>query len=132
VPEAGSCSAAKGIIIRSPRRAQNTASCGASLREKVIDVSRRLSKSALSFQVHAGRGDAITLGVENCDLITVIAFVAQYKFAFVGALCGASTSHRDKRRARARRSRAAGETLAQITASARSQVDGASFTNAGP
>jgi hypothetical protein len=63
------------------------ASCGSSLREKVIDVSRRLSKSALSFQVHAGRGDAITLGVENCDLITVIAFVAQYKLISAMAMC---------------------------------------------
>jgi len=45
------------------------------LREKLIDVSRSLSKSALSLQVRAGRGDSITLGIENRDLITVVALV---------------------------------------------------------
>ena len=59
------------------------ASCGPSLREKVIDVSRRLSKSALSLQVHAGRSDTITLGIENHDLITVIALVVKYKFCLL-------------------------------------------------
>lgn len=59
------------------------ASCGPSLREKAIDVSRRLSKSALSLQVHAGRSDTITLGIENHDLITVIALVVKYKFVSV-------------------------------------------------
>jgi len=47
------------------------------LREKLIDVSRSLSKSALSLQVRAGRGDSITPGIENRDLITVIALVVQ-------------------------------------------------------
>ena len=59
------------------------ASCGPSLREKAIAVSRRLSKSALSLKVHAGRSDTITLGIENHDLITVIALVVKYKFVSV-------------------------------------------------
>ena len=54
-------------------------SCGPSLREKLIDVSRRLSKSTLSLQARAGRGNSITLGIENRDLITVIALVVKYK-----------------------------------------------------
>ena len=62
------------------------ASCGLSLREKVIDVSRRLSKSALSLQVRAGRTDSITLGIENCDLITVVALVVKYKLVPVMAM----------------------------------------------
>lgn len=65
----------------------NTALYGSSLREKVIDVSRRLGKSALSFQVHAGRGDTITLGIENCDLIMVVAFVVKYELVPVMAMC---------------------------------------------
>ncbi len=61
--------------------------CVTSLREKLIDVSRRLSKSALSLQVHGGRGDSITLRIENHDLITVIALVMKYKFVSVIAMC---------------------------------------------
>ena len=63
------------------------ASCGPSLREKVIDESRRLSKSALSLQVRAGRGYSITLGIENRDLIMVIALVVKYKLISVIAVC---------------------------------------------
>jgi positive regulator of sigma E activity len=63
------------------------ASCGPSLREKLIDVSRRLSKSTLSLQVRAGRGDSITLGIEDRDLITVIALVVKYKLVSVIAMC---------------------------------------------
>ncbi len=63
------------------------ASSGPSLREKLIDVSRRLSKSALSLQVRAGRGDSITLGIENRDLITVITLVVKYKLVSVIAMC---------------------------------------------
>jgi hypothetical protein len=62
------------------------ASCGAPLREKVIDVTRRLSKSALSLQVHAGRGDSITLGIENRDPITIVALVMKYKLVTVIAM----------------------------------------------
>jgi hypothetical protein len=62
------------------------ASCGAPLREKVIDVIRRLSKSALSLQVHAGRGDSITLGIENRHPITVVALVVKYKLVIVIAM----------------------------------------------
>jgi hypothetical protein len=63
------------------------ASCGPLLRQKVIDVSRRLSKSALSFQVRAGRGDSIALGIENRDVITVVVRVVEYKFVAVIAMC---------------------------------------------
>ena len=63
------------------------ASFGPSSREKLIDVSRRLSKSALSLQVRAGRGDSITLGIENRDLITVVALVVKYKFVSVIGMC---------------------------------------------
>ena len=63
------------------------ASCGRSLREKVIDVSRRLSKSPLSLQVRAGRGDSIAFGIENRDLITVEALVVKYKLVSVIAMC---------------------------------------------
>jgi hypothetical protein len=62
-------------------------SSGPSLCEKLIDVSRRLGKSALSLQVRAGRGDSITLGIENRDLITVIALVVKYKLVSVIAVC---------------------------------------------
>ena len=65
----------------------STASSGPSLREKLIDVSRRLSKSALSLQVRAGRGDSITLGIENRDLIMVITLVVKYKLVSVIAMC---------------------------------------------
>lgn len=61
-------------------------SCGPSLREKVIDILRRLSKSPLSFQVHAGRGDPITLGIENRDPITIIVLVMKYKLVSVMAM----------------------------------------------
>jgi hypothetical protein len=61
-------------------------SCGPSLREKVIDVLRRLSKSPLSFQVHAGRGVPITLGIENRDSITAVALVVKYEFVSVIAV----------------------------------------------
>jgi len=53
---------------------------------KVIDVLRRLSKSPLSFQVHAGRGDPITLGIENRDPITAVALVVEYEFVSVIAV----------------------------------------------
>jgi hypothetical protein len=57
------------------------------LREKVIDVSRRLSKSALSLQVGAGRGNSMALGIENRDLITVVALVVKYKLVSVMVMC---------------------------------------------
>jgi hypothetical protein len=63
------------------------ASCGASLREKMIDVLRRFSKSALSLQVRAGRRDSIALRIENRDLITVVALVVKYQFVSVMAMC---------------------------------------------
>jgi hypothetical protein len=66
--------------------AWDVTSCGPSLREKVIDVLRRLSKSALSFQVHPGRGNPITLGIENRDPITAVALVVKYKFVSVKEL----------------------------------------------
>ena len=59
---------------------------GPSLREKVIDVSRRHSKSALSLQVHAGRGDSIILGIQYRDLETVVALVVKYKLVSVIAM----------------------------------------------
>jgi hypothetical protein len=63
------------------------ASYGPSLREKVVDVSRRLSESALSLQVRAGRGDSITFGIENRDLITIVALVLKYKLVSAMAVC---------------------------------------------
>ena len=63
------------------------ASCGQSLREKVIDVSRRLSKSALSLQMHARRGNSITLRIKNRDQITVVALVVKHKLVLVIAMC---------------------------------------------
>jgi hypothetical protein len=66
--------------------AWDVTSCGPSLREKVVDVLRRLSKSALSFQVHPGRGNPITLGIENRDPITAVALVVKYKFVSVIAV----------------------------------------------
>ena len=39
---------------------------------------RRLSKSTLWLQVGAGRGNSITLGIENCDLITIVGLVADH------------------------------------------------------
>jgi hypothetical protein len=68
-------------------------SCGPSLREKVIDVLRRLNKSPLSFQVHAGRGDPITLEIENRDPITAVALVVKYEFVSVIAV--RAGRHRD-------------------------------------
>jgi positive regulator of sigma E activity len=62
-------------------------SCGLSLREKVIDVSRRLSKSALSLQMCAGQGDTVALGIEDRDLITVVALVVKYKLVSVMVMC---------------------------------------------
>ncbi len=56
------------------------------MREKVIDVLRRLSKSPLSFQVHAGRGSPITLGIENRDPIAAVALVVKYEFVSVIAV----------------------------------------------
>jgi hypothetical protein len=53
------------------------------LRKKVIDVSPRLSKSALSLQVRAGRGDAMLHGIEDRDLITVVAVEVKYKLVSV-------------------------------------------------
>ena len=62
------------------------ASCGTSFREKLIDVSRRFSKSALSLQVRAGRRDSIATGIENRDPITVIVLVMKYKLVSVIAM----------------------------------------------
>ena len=53
----------------------------------MIDVFRRLSKSTLSLQMDLGRGDPITLGVENDDLITVVTLAAKYQFVSVMAMC---------------------------------------------
>jgi hypothetical protein len=53
------------------------------LREQVIDVLRRLIKSA----VRAGRRDSIALGIENRDPITVVALVVKYKLVSVIAMC---------------------------------------------
>jgi hypothetical protein len=63
------------------------ASCGTSFREKLIDVSRRFSKSALSLQVRAGRRDSIALGIENRHPISVVALVVKCKFVSVIAMC---------------------------------------------
>jgi hypothetical protein len=53
------------------------------LREKVIDVPGRFSKSALSLQVRAGRGNSITLGIKNRDVITVVVRLVKYKLVTV-------------------------------------------------
>jgi hypothetical protein len=53
------------------------------LRKKLIDAARRLSKSALSLQVRAGRRDPIALGIENRYPITVVAFVVKCKLVDV-------------------------------------------------
>jgi hypothetical protein len=63
------------------------ASCSPRLREKLIDVSRRFSKSSLSLQVRAGRRDSIALWIENRDPITVVALVVKYKLVSVIAMC---------------------------------------------
>ena len=52
----------------------------------MIDVFRRLSKSALSLQMDLGRGDPISLGVENDDLITVVTLAVKYQFVSVMAM----------------------------------------------
>ena len=72
---------------------QEGASRGPSLRKKLIDAARRLSKSALSLQVRASRRDPIALGIENRDPITVIAFVVKCKLVSVIAMCAGC--HRD-------------------------------------
>ena len=87
LPKPSSVILAGGGYSRRCARGGSHASCGPSLREKLIDVSRSLSKSALSLQVRAGRGDSITLGIENRDPITVIALVAKYKLVSVIAMC---------------------------------------------
>jgi hypothetical protein len=63
------------------------ASCGPLLCLKLIDVSRRLSKRALSFQVRAGRGDSIALGIENRNVIAIVVRVVEYEFVAVIAMC---------------------------------------------
>ena len=65
---------------------QEGASRGA-LRTKLIDAARRLSKSALSLQVRAGRRDPIALGIENRDPITIVALVVKCKLVSVIAMC---------------------------------------------
>jgi len=87
LPKPFSVILAGGGYARRCARGGSHASCGPSLREKLIDVSRSLSKSALSLQVRAGRGDSIILGIENRDLITVIALVVKHKFVSVIAMC---------------------------------------------
>jgi hypothetical protein len=49
----------------------------------VIDVPGRFSKSALSLQVRAGRGNSITLGIKNRDVITVVVRLVKYKLVTV-------------------------------------------------
>jgi hypothetical protein len=56
---------------------------GPLLPEKVIDVPGRFRKSALSLQVRAGRGNSITLGIENRDVITVVVRLVKYKLVTV-------------------------------------------------
>jgi len=72
---------------------QEGVSRGPSLRKKLIDAARRLSKSALSLQVRAGRRDPIALGIENRDPITVVALVVKCKLVSVVAMCAGC--HRD-------------------------------------
>jgi hypothetical protein len=57
------------------------------LRKKLIDAARRLSESALSLQVRAGRRDPIALGIENRYPITVVALVVKCKLVSVIAMC---------------------------------------------
>ena len=73
---------------------------GPSLRKKLIDAARRLSKSALSLQVRAGRRDPIALGIENRDPITVVALVVKCKLVSVVAVCAGC--HRDAQEKTAR------------------------------
>jgi hypothetical protein len=63
------------------------ASHGPSLREKVIDISRCLRKCALSLQVRNSRGNSIVPGIENRDLITLVALVVKDKFVAMVAMC---------------------------------------------
>ena len=65
------------------RSCARRASDGPLLREKVIDVPGRFSKSALSLQVRAGRGNSITLGIENRDVITIVVRQVKYKLVTV-------------------------------------------------
>ena len=60
-----------------------SASDGPLLCEKAIDVPGRFSKSALSLQVRAGRGNSIALGIENRDVITVVVRLVKYKLVTV-------------------------------------------------
>src|ERR1700722_9809416 len=70
------------------------ASDGPLLREKVIDVPGRFSKSALSLQVRAGRGNSITLGIENSDVITIV--VRQVKYKLVTVIPMGAVGHVDR------------------------------------
>src|SRR6516162_7698432 len=70
---------------------QEGVSCGPSLRKKLIDAARRLSKSALSLQVRVGRRDPIALGIENRDPITVVAFVVKCMLVSVIAMSASGT-----------------------------------------
>ena len=58
-----------------------------------MDVLRRLSKSALSLQVRASRGDPISLRIENRNPITVVAFVVKCKIVSMITMCAGC--HRD-------------------------------------
>jgi len=58
-----------------------------SLSEKAINVSRRLHQRTLSLQVRTGRGDLLTIGSENRNLIAVIALVVKFKPVSVIAMC---------------------------------------------
>jgi hypothetical protein len=68
---------------RAPAAGARRASDGPLLREKVIDVPGRFSKSTLSLQVRAGRGNSITLGIENRDVITVVVRLVKYQLVTV-------------------------------------------------
>ena len=72
---------------------QEGVSRGPSLRKKLIDAARRLSKSALSLQVRAGRGDPIAFGIENRYPITIVAIVVKCKLVSVIVMC--ARRHRD-------------------------------------
>jgi hypothetical protein len=60
---------------------------GATLREKVFDVSRRLSKSTLLLQVGAGLSNSLTVGIENRDPIMVVALAVKHEFIPAIAMC---------------------------------------------
>ena len=57
------------------------------MREMVFDVRRRLSKSALLLQVGAGRSDSLTVGIENRDLIMIVALAVKHEFVPAIAMC---------------------------------------------